>query len=142
MPKKRLFNDSTEMTGKVVREVRTWALGAGISLLVLTLPASAQDMLDHGFVEPCTMSFVAEQRLECEVCPSAVGSRQCQEKLAPQGFSRKCRTQAAHSVFEEIWCRPRVIQKPASQTWKLVLGAVGTLGAMALMMKVISGKWG
>jgi hypothetical protein len=113
-------------------------------VFALTFSASAQDMLDHGFVEPCTMSFVAEQRLECEVCPSAVGSRQCQEKLGPRGFTRKCRTRGGHSGYEEIWCKPRVLEKKEyeSGTWKLVLGAVGTLGAMALMMKVISGKRG
>jgi hypothetical protein len=128
------------VTGKVC-DVRFWAFGFGISVFALSLSASAQDMLDHGFVEPCTLSFVAEQGLECEVCPSDVGSRQCQEKLAPRGFSRKCRTRGGpHSGWEEIWCRPRVVEKPPSATWKLLLGAVGTLGAMAIAMKVISGK--
>ena len=97
-------------------------------------------MEEHGFVEPCTMSNVAEQHLECEVCPSAVGSRQCREKLEPRGFTRKCRTRGGHTAFEEIWCKPRVVEKPASATWKLVLGAVGTLGAMAIAMRVIAGK--
>lgn len=113
------------------------------SLLVTAVTATAfGQMEDHGFVEPCTMSNVAEQHLECELCPSAFGSRQCQEKLEPRGFERKCKTIGGHSGWEEIWCAPRVVEKEksASGTWKLVLGAVGTLGAMALAMKVISGK--
>ena len=119
-------------------------LSTGVALLLVTgatSTASAQ-MEDHGFVEPCTMSNVAEQRLECEVCPSAVGSRECREKLEPRGFSKKCRTRGGHTGWEEIWCKPRVIEKPASETWKLVLGIVGTLGAAALVMRVIGGKSG
>jgi hypothetical protein len=126
------------VTGKVLF-VRYWALGVGLSLVALTVSASAQEMRDHGFVEPCTMSNVAEQRLECEVCPSAVGSRECREKLEPRGFSKKCRTRGGHTGWDEIWCKPRVIEKPPSETWKLVLGIVGTLGAAALVMKVLSG---
>jgi hypothetical protein len=127
---------------KVLRDAWHAALGAGMSLFALSLPAAAQQMLDHGFVEPCTMSNVAEQRLECEVCPSAVGARQCREKLEPRGFSQKCRTRGGHSGWEEIWCKARVIERknPESGTWRLVLGALGTLGAMGLMMRVISGK--
>jgi hypothetical protein len=130
------------VTGKISGDVRLWATGFGISVFALTVSASAQEMLDHGFVEPCTMSNVAEERLECEVCPSAVGSRECREKLEPKGFARKCRTRGGHTGWEEIWCKPRVKERPASETWKLVLGAVGTLGAMAIAMKVISGKGG
>jgi hypothetical protein len=130
------------VTATFLGEVRQRAIGVGCSVFALTFSASAQEMLDHGFVEPCTLSNVAEQRLECEVCPSAVGSRECREKLAPKGFARKCRTRGGHTGWEEIWCKPRVVieEKPPSETWKLVLGAVGTLGAMAIAIKVISGK--
>ena len=121
---------------------RVWvtaAIGAVAALCAVAAPVSAQDMV-HGFVEPCTMSNVAEQHLDCQVCASAFGSRACEEKLKPRGFTKKCRTHGTHTGWDEIWCAPRPIEKPASKTWMLFAGAAGTLVAMALVMKVIFGK--
>jgi hypothetical protein len=95
----------------------------------------------HGFVEPCTMSNVAERHLMCEVCSSAFGSRQCEERFKPRGFTKKCRTHGTHAGWDEIWCAPRPAEKPAPrETWVLFAGAAAMLGAMALVMRVIFGK--
>jgi hypothetical protein len=109
-------------------------------LCAVAIPVSAQDMM-HGFVEPCTMSNVAEQHLDCQVCASGFGSRACEEKLKPRGFTKKCRTHGTHTGWDEIWCAPRPIQKPSTKdTWVLFAGAAAMLGAMALVMRVILGK--
>ena len=108
-------------------------------LCVVALPAAAQDMM-HGFVEPCTLSNVAEQHLDCRVCASAVGSRKCQEELGTRGFTKKCRTHGTHAGWDEIWCAKRAVEKATSRTWVLFAGAAAMLGAMALVMKVLMGK--
>jgi len=118
---------------------------ACLGVNALTLQASA-DELDHGFVEPCTMSNVQERHLDCEVCASASGSRPCDERMKPRGFAKKCRTRGSHAGWEEIWCSPRagVDTSPASSFGSgltgLVLGAAATLAVMILMLKVLSGK--
>jgi hypothetical protein len=118
----------------------TAAIGAVAALCAAAPPASAQDMV-HGFVEPCTMSNVAEQHLDCQVCASGFGSRACEEKLKPRGFTKKCRTHGTHTGWDEIWCAPRPIPESTSKdTWVLFAGAAAMLGAMALVMRVILGK--
>jgi hypothetical protein len=103
--------------------------------------AFAQDPLEHGFVEPCTMSNVQERHLDCEVCASAFGSRACDEKLKPRGYAKKCRTRGDHAGWDEIWCAPH--KAPEAKTdgaWGLLLGAAGTLLAAVLAVKMLSGK--
>ncbi|HEX6273831.1 MAG TPA: hypothetical protein VFZ53_12370 [Polyangiaceae bacterium] len=109
-------------------------------------PALRADALDHGFVEPCTLANVQESELECEVCASAVGSRECAERLAPRGFTKACRTHGTRAGWDEIWCaRRRTPASPGpsqshSDAALLVGGAVATLGAMVLVIRMLSGS--
>jgi hypothetical protein len=117
---------------------------ACIGVSALTLRASA-DELDHGFVEPCTMSNVQERHLDCEVCAATSGSRQCDERMKPRGFEKKCRTRGSHAGWDEIWCSARAVDaSPASSFGSgvigLLLGAAATLAAVIVMLKVLGGK--
>jgi hypothetical protein len=98
-------------------------------------PPVGEPGIPHGFVEPCTTSNVAERHLECEQCKN----KACGERLAARGFTKKCRTHGDHTGWEEIWCK---VREPETPSWKemlwVVLGAAGTLGAMALFMRVIT----
>jgi hypothetical protein len=145
----------TDRGGKISRAVKTRShfrtffalttLAACLGVGAAALRASA-DELDHGFVEPCTMSNVEERHLACEVCAAAFGSQDCDERLKPRGFAKKCRTRGSHAGWDEIWCaaRPGIVREPASTFGSgatgLLLGAVATLGVMIAMMKVISRK--
>jgi len=118
------------------------ALTVSVAVSALTLRARA-DSLDHGFVEPCTLANVQEPELECEACASAFGSRACDERLSPRGFVKKCRTRGTHAGWDEIWCARRTdsakgaTRESSSGTTALVLGAVGTLAAAVVMMRVL-----
>jgi hypothetical protein len=117
---------------------------ACIGVHALTLRASA-DELEHGFVEPCTMSNVQERHLDCEMCARPTGSRQCDERMKPRGFEKKCRTRGSHTGWDEIWCAPRAAvggsaPSVGSGVIGLVLGAAATLAVMIVMLKVLFGK--
>jgi hypothetical protein len=138
------------VTGKVFGAVlrRTWflrllaALGVVGAVEVFGSAAFAQDPLEHGFVEPCTMSNVQERHLDCEVCASAFGSRACDEKLEPRGYAKRCRTRGDHAEWDEIWCAPHRApeKKKADGPWGLLLGVAVTIAAAVLVMRVISGR--
>ncbi len=108
----------------------------------MTLAHLASAQLEHGFVEPCTMSNVEERHLMCELCPASRDKPgQCAERLTGRGYTKKCRTRGGHTGWEEIWCAPRPPpEKPKDQAIWVALGALGALAAMALVVKVISGK--
>ena len=119
------------------------AVALVVSAAFAVPPPVAEPGIPHGFVEPCTMSNVAERHLECEQC-KASRDKACGERLAARGFAKKCRTHGDHTGWEEIWCKPREPEKPP---WKptlwLAAGALGTLAVMVLFMRVImrpSGK--
>jgi hypothetical protein len=114
------------------------AVALVVSAAAAVPPPVAEPSLPHGFVEPCTMSNVAERHLECERC-KASRDKACVERLSARGFVKKCRTHGDHTGWEEIWCRPRETEKPSwkSTLW-VALGALGTLAAMALFMRVIT----
>ena len=137
------------MTGNVFGEVptrtrfrrRIAALGVVGAAFLFRAPAFAQDPLEHGFVEPCTLGNVQERHLDCEVCASAYGARACKEKLEPRGYAKKCRTRGDHAGWDEIWCAPHEApEKKADGVWALLLGAAGTIAAAVVVMRVISGK--
>lgn len=115
---------------------------ACVAVSALTLRARA-DSLDHGFVEPCTLANVQEPELQCEACASAFGSRACDERLAPRGFVKKCRTRGTHAGWDEIWCARRTdaakgtTRESSSGTTGLVVGAAATLAAAVVMMRVL-----
>jgi hypothetical protein len=121
------------------------ALALCVAVTTLT-PDLHADSLDHGFVEPCTLANVQEPELDCEVCASAAGSRRCEERLGPRGYAKKCRTHGSHAGWDEIWCARRAAVAPAGSPASpsglvgLVIGALATLGAMVLAIRVLSGK--
>lgn len=117
--------------------MRPWLLLA-LAAALGALPSRALAQMKHGFVEPCTMSNVAERHLDCVTCPSAFGQRECRERLEPRGYTRKCRTQGGHQGWDEIWCAPLPPPEQESETVQLLLGALGTLAAMVLVMKLMS----
>jgi hypothetical protein len=101
-------------------------------------PPVAEPGIMHGFVEPCTMSSVAERHLECEQC-KASRDKACGERLRARGFEKKCRTHGDHTGWDEIWCKAREPEKPSwNATLWLAAGALGTLAAMVLFMRVIT----
>lgn len=117
-----------------------WALAVAfvVSAAGAAPPPVGEPGIMHGFVEPCTMSNVAEQHLECEQCKSS-RDKACGERFLARGFAKKCRTHGDHTGWEEIWCKLREPEKPAwKETLWVALGAAGTLAAMALFMRFIT----
>ena len=94
------------------------------ALLITTLgsgAAMAQPEM-HGYVEPCTVSFVEDGNTSCEECtPTHEDPEHCANELGPRGYEKKCQT-GGHSVPGEVWCRPK--STADEQPRVAVLGAV------------------
>ncbi len=82
-------------------------LAHGFALAGLAGPARGDDGL-HGFVDPCSVSFVEDNTTECERCaPTPEDADACKTRLEPHGYARKCRSTPGHGLPGEVWCRPR-----------------------------------
>lgn len=110
--------------------------------VMLTASASAlasQAAVDvappHGYVEPCTVSFVADNTVECEECsPSHDNPRRCDEKLGSLGYERKCRT-IGHSAPSEVWCIAKRDKKTSLAPYALALVALSGLLGVFLFLR-------
>jgi hypothetical protein len=84
------------------------AISLGACVLPLRALAQVEPSADysepHGYVEPCSLSFVADGTMQCQECaPSPSDPELCTKKLIPLGYEKKCRT-SAHSAPNEVWC--------------------------------------
>ncbi|HEU5072908.1 MAG TPA: hypothetical protein VFU02_02020 [Polyangiaceae bacterium] len=71
---------------------------------LLVARASAQM---HGYVEPCSISFVEDGNTTCDECPfDHSNPASCARNLGSRGYTFKCRTRG-HSAPAEVWCKPR-----------------------------------
>lgn len=76
------------------------------------VPAGAQDLEMHGYIEPCSVDNVREMYWECELCrPSPEDPQSCATRLGKRGYEKKCRTRdVPHSRpgdsagRGEVWC--------------------------------------
>jgi hypothetical protein len=68
------------------------------------LPAWADIPPPPGHVEKCTVSAEQKSGKDCRACRAWYGGREECEKLAAQGFTRRCRAGGA-STWQEVWCR-------------------------------------
>ena len=76
----------------------------------------------HGYVEPCSVSFVEDAHTACEECAfDHADPKSCARKLGSRGYGFKCRTRG-HSAPAEVWCKPREGQNELPRP--LVLGGV------------------
>jgi hypothetical protein len=82
-------------------------LAPGLVLVAVAGPARANDDV-HGFVDPCSVTFVEDNTTECEHCvPRPDEPDACRTRLEPHGYTRKCRSTPGHAEPGEVWCRPR-----------------------------------
>ena len=109
-------------------------------LLLIPLGAQAQGMGAppvHGFVDPCAVSFVQDDSVECESCSTAGRSADaCGNELKGEGYERKCRT-SGHSEPAEVWCRPKQYRQSRLRKGLIVAALVGStlLGAAVLLTR-------
>jgi hypothetical protein len=97
------------------------------------LPARAQSLV-HGFVDPCTLANYEETDRACELCRTTHSApNACQDRLAKQGFVKRCRAHPDHEGFSEVWCTVPA-KAPAPSFFKKHRDKFTTLAAVALLV--------
>jgi hypothetical protein len=118
--------------------VKNFTRVCAVSLGLFVTSLARADVLEHGYVEPCTLSSVEETHLECEVCTVTNGAGQgCSDRLAPRGFEKRCRTHGKYHQWEEIWCadlRLRKSERRQSVSYWIVAG-LAAVAALSFLVK-------
>jgi len=109
-------------------------LGA-LAVVLGSASTARADLLEHGFVDPCSVATHLETDITCELCQTTHAAPDaCTQKFTPRGYLRKCGT---HDGRGEVWCSPKPppVEKPFDwkkhtpklKTLALVAGLIGML---------------
>jgi len=113
------------------------ALGVSLAVLGLlgwlgTAETAHADILEHGFVDPCSVATHLESDITCEFCktPHAAPDA-CKQTFTPRGYLKKCRTHGDHQGWGEVWCSPKPPAVAPPYDWKQHVPKLKTLALVA-----------
>ncbi|HEY3497122.1 MAG TPA: hypothetical protein VGK73_20630 [Polyangiaceae bacterium] len=98
-----------------------------MSLALFVAPnARAEPDPVHGPVDTCQVHYIQDAHSDCEMCevPAAAPSA-CSERLAPLGYTKKCRTRGSRQGFGEVWCFDRRPTETARKRYTVLVALAG-----------------